>query len=1244
VAGERGGIVRSLALLSALAVVVPAAAGCTGGKDTQVPTAQREDALGQAFSRASEAEQLKPADQAMEAYLALIDSGMSAGDEGVRAVLAGLDALVWRETLGLGRVGGLHALAFRTPGGLEAVERRLTAAVDVRGSNPLARGFVAQALLDLARFRGDVGAATAARQRTGSAARATVVGPLSWSPLGGVEAATALEEGPVRESYPGVGPFAAQVKPWVVEAEDAVIDASAVSVLPGLYAVVVDVDSATAQRAWLTLLTTASAVLVVGGKVATTRPYSLGGGPVLRMATAELPAGKTRVVVRLGANEDGARLSLGVVGADGAPLPLSAPKAGDDAPGRAAAAGPFELDVSRGNLPELSAAALLCIGDGRGARRLLEGPAQAEQALPGLLLQHARSLGKSDDVPEIKRIERARTAYARALKGWPTSWEAAIGNAVYSAARKGPGEGRVETLRDLAKLRAERQGPPDLLVRAFEGATAMEVGLRDVALASFEELKEPLKGTPLLAALDDRVHPRVGAEAEAFFCTGPMVDRQAVSCLQQKARRGDSKGVFAEIARLRELRGSPRALWQNELSQRFADGDAKGSLAMYDALLPGERSLAMLGIAGPGHEGELRGRLDRDRATARDAPGSVASIVRLLGDDPAPALEAEAAKVIAADRASSGATSATLVLMHDERYSISPDGLMRSITHDVRRVAGTTDVDQGAGGASFSVVGRELRRVLRRRVHKKDGRVLEPDRAAQAAQGNADLSQLEPGDYIEQIVEGFALPDRAGHLVVDTPDLLPERTSIRSASIEISYPKGVKLARWGHALLGKPEEHDAGPLHVVRYSLKNAPPRRIEDGAPRMDRDVAVSFGTYTWQDVARHLGEQVRAMVDDDPFVTRWAREAAGAGAIDRAAVERVVSAAGKSIKVAQGVLLSDTAASLLAGPQRETARHILELGQGSRTWVIYRALTVLGVKTDLVVAEREPFSADPSFPARPARFDRPLLIAHLPDGDAWIDADIVGPPLPAGRVSPELRGRSALTLTGEMIPVQGASAEGARDEIDIRQKVDARGDAAGTFTIMLRGRPAQGLAEALERVVGTDRREMLRGVVLGWLPWANVNDVALSSSEGSWEVSLKAEIAIPSFAQGEGKAWVLPGLEPLHAVFPRAAVSTVGATYATRMGRQSALSIESAFQYHVKRRIELPDGAHVSGALPQVQVKHEHLEASRQGRAVDRAVEEEFTLSISTGTVAADAYERFAHEAKRLDDGFLAGTRVSR
>ena len=84
------------------------------------------------------------------------------------------------------------------------------------------------------------------------------------------------------------------------------------------------------------------------------------------------------------------------------------------------------------------------------------------------------------------------------------------------------------------------------------------------------------------------------------------------------------------------------------------------------------------------------------------------------------------------------------------------------------------------------IEGRGAPRLLRRRIHKRDGRVLEPDAAANAAQGNSDLSQLEQGDYVEQIIEGWALPGDTGQLVIDTPDLLPERTSVRERGSSVA--------------------------------------------------------------------------------------------------------------------------------------------------------------------------------------------------------------------------------------------------------------------------------------------------------------------------------------------------------------------------------------------------------------------------------------------------------------------------
>ncbi|HEU4534933.1 MAG TPA: hypothetical protein VFS00_12475, partial [Polyangiaceae bacterium] len=263
---------------------------------------------------------------------------------------------------------------------------------------------------------------------------------------------------------------------------------------------------------------------------------------------------------------------------------------------------------------------------------------------------------------------------------------------------------------------------------------------------------------------------------------------------------------------------------------------------------------------------------------------------------------------------------------------------------------------------------------------------------------------------------------------------------------------------------------------------------------------------------------------------------------------------------------------------------------------------------------------------------------------GETWVDADVDGPPLPAGRVSPEVRGRSALDTNGRIRSVPASAADDDHDDVDIRLKVDARGDAQGVVNVTLRGRPAQGLADALETVVGTDRRELLRGVMLGWLPWANVNDVALVSGEGAWQVVLRADVTIPGYAQPEGTSWVLPGFEPLHLVFPRPYSSTLGSMYAARGGRQSALAVDTAYQYRVRRSVELPEGASPPERVHALEVRNDRLAAKRSGAVRGRTVDEEFALSLTIGTVSSAEYERFARDAKVIDDGFLASLRLAR
>jgi hypothetical protein len=233
-----------------------------------------------------------------------------------------------------------------------------------------------------------------------------------------------------------------------------------------------------------------------------------------------------------------------------------------------------------------------------------------------------------------------------------------------------------------------------------------------------------------------------------------------------------------------------------------------------------------------------------------------------------------------------------------------------------------------------------------------------------------------------------------------------------------------------------------------------------------------------------------------------------------------------------------------------------------------------------------------------------------------------------------------------GKMTKAPPSGAESERDEIDLRLVLDSKGDARGDLTVLLRGRAAQEISEALLRVVGFERERALRNIALAWVPFADVEQVALSSSEGSWQVALRAQITVRAYAEPEGKGaattWVLPGIDSVHTVFPRPWVTTLASAYAGQGARQNALAINRAIQYHAHRRVELPAGTQVLRAPSTLEVRTQNLEASRRVAANASAIDEEFVLNVTTGTIAADRYAAFVGDAQKIDAGFLASTRL--
>ena len=122
----------------------------------------------------------------------------------------------------------------------------------------------------------------------------------------------------------------------------------------------------------------------------------------------------------------------------------------------------------------------------------------------------------------------------------------------------------------------------------------------------------------------------------------------------------------------------------------------------------------------------------------------------------------------------------------------------------------------------------------------------------------------------------------------------------------------------------------------------------------------------------------------------------------------------------------------------------------------------------------------------------------------------------------------------------------------------------------------------------------------------------------------------------------WILPGIDPVHYVFPRPYVTSLSSTYATHGARESALAINHATQYHVRRRVELPAKAQITRLPGPFDGTGPLLGAARKIAVAGSTIEEDFTLEVTTGTVPQDKYESFVGAARQTDDAFRASTRV--
>lgn len=1110
--------------------------------------------------------------------------------------------------------GALHALLLKTSlfgnseipsslastrGDSDALRAKLT---ELHRDHPgWARGIIATALFFHAVAVNDPKESAKWRSLSGFVDQAFVRGPIAGHPLLALSDQDAL---PPFEAPPGV----------LARSDATAIPLSGPSARPGLREVVFDVEGSAvlgirAMRAARVYELRAGALHLLSE-----RRHQRGGTPWTFAPLRDI--GRKTLVVRIPFDAQAEHLELHVFSEGAAKVtaaetypPLSLPTRGK---------APDEAHERHHDVRLALALGALAADDGPTAEKLLFG---VPGPLSHLLRGHALRL--APDLSPSLRNERVVSAYESAESSDPSLFEANLSRVLSLAERKGGSERNVTAIASLQSLTP----PPGFvpIVNGLIAALASGANLPDIANAAASKLlPSPLKNKVL------DMLPRAWGSREEDCVRGTSAP---LSCFHLFQSRGKSADAFAMLEKARTLLGNPRAFPFEEIRARGALFDLPRVHAIVQDLPPGDRPfLIEMERTSPSLAEALR--VAAHAADTQEVATFLRHKVSVMGD-----WDARVAKALG-DR-NRATDAATLVLLHEEEYTLEKPGILHATLFDLRRTEGTSDIDQHAEAERPMLLGRANVRTLRKRIHKKDGRILLPDPTPRAAQAHADLAQLEQGDAVEVVYDGWALPDESGQLGFDSPDLLPPRTTVQKARVTVSLPESQATSLFAHPLLvqaprsGQPRE----------YTLTADTPRRVDEGTPRMDRRVGITMTTLRHDALAKLLREtRLRLLAEDpevDAFLDSLTPSPGGQSPDD---LTRIVAGVGKALRKSVTMPLADYGLRASGGADT-TARGFLAEHQGPRSLLVLRGVERRGYRAELAMAEEEPFSAFSDFPAHDGRFVHPLVLVHTQEGPLYLDADVEGPPLPPGRVSPGLVGRTALTETGALRVIPEMKDE-TEDEVDLRLRVSEDGTAKGQLTVILRGRDAQLLSELFEDTVGDERVRLLRNLMLSWLPDADVEDVTLSSTDARWQLMARSKVSVhayPHASPGRKAERLLPGSHPLRSFLRGARVTTLGATHGGQAVRQAALAIESATRYHVHRRIELPDSWRVTEPARPLAVSEFGLRASRSIRVDAHAVEDDFVLRIPTRTVSVAEYGAFLSMLRRIDDAFLERTRIA-
>ena len=538
---------------------------------------------------------------------------------------------------------------------------------------------------------------------------------------------------------------------------------------------------------------------------------------------------------------------------------------------------------------------------------------------------------------------------------------------------------------------------------------------------------------------------------------------------------------------------------------------------------------------------------------------------------------------------------------------VHEDGSSRMLEHEIVRIQSAEAQKQ------FAESGRLDGLVLKVRVVKADGRLLEPEQVA--GKPTITMPHLEVGDYVEteQIISRSG--DGEAGLTYLGPNWFFREENVAYARSEFSVisPRHKGLVVETRNNVPTPTVQDLGPLLLRSWRADFSPAAPSEpNSAPASEFLPSVWIG---WGITpARRLRDLADALTDLTPVDPRIAKIAG-----------RIVEDAPPNDTAERARRLYRWVVSNVEDGEERDGRRVVVSKRGDR-WRAFRTLcAALGLPIDFAMTKSR-LAHPPHGPISEAlQYNQPLMRLKVGNEPLWIT--INNKYTPFGHVPAELRDMPAYVFTPTRIETTRTAAGGLDDRIAFRGKVDLAADGSARFDLVqsYEGKYAMALREAFAELPEQQLRDVIESRLLGQsLRGARLVKYRFERfDELDAPLELHLQAQVPHFARRkDGTLIVSPPFTP-----------SLG-RLAGLPSRQTPLLLGDTTRQDVTLQIQLPKHARVVNAPRRRTLKN----ADRKVEVADRVEGDrlvlERSLTLPAGRIQPASYADFAEFARQADE----------